>query len=710
MSSSSFVYCSVCGAANQPQATQCFACSQSLEVSVENTVLPSPAGPLVAPALLAERYRILDIVGKGGFGAVYKAVDMQRRGSLVAIKEINLRGLRPQEMIEATDTFNREVSLLSGLTHPNLPHIYDHFTDREHWYLAMDFIEGETLDEYLTRAKGGHLPVEEVLDIGIQLCTVLDYLHTQQPPIIFRDVKPANVMRTGTGHLYLIDFGIARRFTPGQKRDTTVLGSPGYAAPEQYGKAQTTVQSDIYSLGATLRCLLTGNDPSESTFGSAWSSVQDREVPANLERLLVQMVELDASKRPASMDTVKRALQGIKYEQELLHSGSLPPRVLPARPPLQSPGYAMQQAPFAGGAGGQVLQPPSQRGISRRTAIISLVGLVGLATVGTIWGGLTLSTLSEGSQGTQGQTSPGFQDSHLLYTYQGPYDWVNAVAWSPDGRRIASAGDDVQVWDATTGGNVLTYTGHHSHGVNAVAWSPDGRRIASASGDTTVQVWDASTGENVLTYTNHSLGVLSAAWSPDGKRIASTDSTGSVQVWDATTGRNVLTSTDHSGSSANAVTWSPDGKRIASASGDTTVQVWDASTGGNVYTYRGHSDSVNAVAWSPDGKRIVSGSGNLGNGGGDTTVQVWDASTGGNVYTYRGHSGTVWAVAWSPDGRRIASGGDDKTVQVWDATTGANVFTYTGHSDTVHAVAWSPDGKYIASGSWDKTVQVWKAP
>ena len=260
MTASFSTYCNVCGVANQPQTTLCFACGQALETSVEDTALPSLAEPPVSPALLAGRYRVVGMVGKGGFGAVYKAEDVQRRGLFVAIKQINLRSVSPREIIEATDTFNREVRLLSGLAHPNLPRIYEHFADAERWYLVMDFIEGETLEEYLDRAKGGHLPVEEVLDIGIQLCTVLHYLHTRQPAIIFRDVKPANIMRTTTGQIYLIDFGIARHFTPGQARDTSTLGSPGYAPPEQYGKAQTTAQSDIYSLGATLQSLLTGKD------------------------------------------------------------------------------------------------------------------------------------------------------------------------------------------------------------------------------------------------------------------------------------------------------------------------------------------------------------------------------------------------------------------------------------------------------------------
>src|SRR5206468_3453730 len=137
-----------------------------------------------------------------------------------------------------SEAFRQEALLLADLMHPNLPRIHDHFSEAGNWYLVMDYIEGENLEEYLAKQPGGYVPLTEALTIGLQLCSVLDYLHNRQPPIIFRDLKPLNIMRTSNGHLYLIDFGIARHFKPGQARDTMAFGSPGYAAPEQYGRTQ----------------------------------------------------------------------------------------------------------------------------------------------------------------------------------------------------------------------------------------------------------------------------------------------------------------------------------------------------------------------------------------------------------------------------------------------------------------------------------------
>src|SRR5437764_6409626 len=313
-------YCNTCGASNPAQATHCFACKQSLHPlspMLQTAMGGLGMGPLVPSHLLHQRYSIVSQIGTGGFGAVYKAKYTLFSQRLVAIKEMNQDGLSPQELAEATAAFEHEALLLTGLTHPNLPRIHDHFSEQGRSYVVMDFIAGDTLEDYLGKYSQ-LLPVEMVLEIGIQLCTVLDYLHTHQPPIIFRDLKPANIMRTADNHVYLIDFGIARHFKPGKAKDTIPLGSKGYAAPEQYGKAQTTPQTDIYGLGATLHELLTGDDPSLSLFHFKpvqASNRKERSITPRLSSLLEQMLEMEMSKRPASMAVVKQELQSLLAQQ-----------------------------------------------------------------------------------------------------------------------------------------------------------------------------------------------------------------------------------------------------------------------------------------------------------------------------------------------------------------------------------------------------------
>jgi hypothetical protein len=267
---------------------------------------------LLAPRhVLHGRYRILGPVGKGGMGAVYRAQDDRSGGRVVAVKELSQSGLDPEELTAAIATFKHEATLLASLKHPCLPKIYNDFTEAGRQYLVMEFIEGETLEQRLRRSNGQHLPVSDVLKIGEQLCSVLGYLHRQRPPIIFRDLKPSNVMLTPRGQMYLIDFGIARLFKPGQRHDTVSFGSPGYAAPEQYGKSQTTVRSDVYSLGATLHQLLTGIDPSVRPFEFVPVRPRNPQVPPELDLLINRMVQMNDRMRPESMVTVERELRAI---------------------------------------------------------------------------------------------------------------------------------------------------------------------------------------------------------------------------------------------------------------------------------------------------------------------------------------------------------------------------------------------------------------
>jgi len=302
------LYCDNCGAANPPTARFCQFCA---------TLLPfkHSTGELPDQTLLAGRYQLLKRIGQGGMGAVYKAADTHLNNRPVAIKEMSSTGLTPARLQEAEAAFEHEAHLLADLLHPNLPRIYEHFTENDRSYLVMDFIEGQTLEEYLEQQGGGPLPVDQVITWAEQLCDVLNYLHSHQPPIIFRDLKPANVMISDSGHVYLIDFGIARFFKPGKQHDTVALGSPGYAAPEQYGKAQSTPRSDIYSLGALLHHLLTGVDPSEQPFFFRDASHINPAIDPTFDTLLKQMLAMDSDRRPASAQEVLNALKGAASNQ-----------------------------------------------------------------------------------------------------------------------------------------------------------------------------------------------------------------------------------------------------------------------------------------------------------------------------------------------------------------------------------------------------------
>ncbi len=327
--------CNVCGTVNQMSQTHCLACGQVLAASSDSAALTSaPTVSSLAQKLLKQRYRVMHVVGKGGMGIVYIGIDTQLGNRLVAIKEMSQSGLTAAEKLEAARNFQREAHLLAGLQHPNLPSIYDHFEEGQRWYLVMSFIKGQTLAGYL-ETKGGRLPQREVLEIGIALCSVLDYLHACQPPIIFRDLKPSNIMRTVNGHIYLIDFGIARFFKPGQIVDTASQGSSGYASPEQYGTAQTTPRSDIYSLGATLYHLLSGYELAYTPFHFPPFQSLVPNAPARLVALITEMLDLDEGKRPASAEIVKSELQSIA---ESFYS--LPPSPSTSSLPLSPPPVA----------------------------------------------------------------------------------------------------------------------------------------------------------------------------------------------------------------------------------------------------------------------------------------------------------------------------------------------------------------------------------
>lgn len=239
-------------------------------------------------------------------GAVYLAED-QRLPTQWAIKEMKREGLSPQELTEAAELFRTEARLLSDLRHRNLPRIVDFFQQDVQLYLVMDFIEGETLETRVMR--DGPLPLPFALDLCLQISDVLDYLHTRKEPIIFRDFKPGNVMLTPHNEVKLVDFGIARIFRHDQSADTRALGTPGYAAPEQYGKGQSDPRTDLYAFGATIHHALTGRDPTAEPFVFPPLREFRQDLPEEFIGLLDACLSLQPNGRPESAFAIKRSLE-----------------------------------------------------------------------------------------------------------------------------------------------------------------------------------------------------------------------------------------------------------------------------------------------------------------------------------------------------------------------------------------------------------------
>ncbi len=253
--------CPSCGADGELNR-YCGACGFDLSVQTRQLVAAArtavDAAQLPIASMLAGRYRIDAVLAVGSMGTVYAATDLDQEGAPRAIKELLEFWGTAQERAEAETWFAREGRTLRDLDHPAIPRVYAAFSTGARHYLVMDLVEGRTLEAVLAEYGGAGLPEEQVIGWADQVLDVLSYLHSRPDPLIFRDLKPANLMHTPQGHVRLIDFGIARIFA--RQTKGTAIGTPGYAPPEQYqGFAEPA--SDIYALGATMHHLLTGRDP-----------------------------------------------------------------------------------------------------------------------------------------------------------------------------------------------------------------------------------------------------------------------------------------------------------------------------------------------------------------------------------------------------------------------------------------------------------------
>lgn len=291
----------------------------------------STARQLQAGALLAKRYAIQEVIGIGGMGSVYRARDMHFPSvtKLVAVKE--MINTAPDPLVRETivQNFEREANLLATLHHSSIPRIYDYFSVESRSYLVLEFIHGKDMEAIINEAKN-FLPEEQLLSWSIELCDVLDYLHKHKPdPIIFRDMKPSNVMVNVNGDVMLVDFGIAKVFQSGIKG--TMIGTEGYSPPEQY-RGEATPAADIYALGATLHHALTRRDPRmEPPFSFAERPVRriNPSVSAEMEAVVNTALEYNPENRFRSAADMKQALMNVARKTGALVRMTASPQTSP---------------------------------------------------------------------------------------------------------------------------------------------------------------------------------------------------------------------------------------------------------------------------------------------------------------------------------------------------------------------------------------------
>ncbi|MER6751794.1 WD40 repeat domain-containing serine/threonine protein kinase [Streptomyces fungicidicus] len=626
------------------------------------------------------RYRLVEPIGRGGMGRVWRGRDevLDRE---VAVKEV----LFPADLPDATrDKLTtrtlREARAAARLQHPGIVTVFDVTEHDEAPWIVMEFVRGPSLATHL--AENGRLGWERAARVGGDLADALAHAHAAG--VVHRDLKPDNVLLTGD-RVLITDFGIAHLMdeVSGLTTTNTIVGTLQYMAPERLEGRRAEGPVDLWALGATLYTAVEGQPPFDGpTQTAVITAILTAPSPAaphagHLGDVLRDLMAKDPQQRPDAAEITRRLRElRTSLPESTARSAPLPTTALTARlstPPDDN-------------------EPTAPRRPSRRTLLIGSG-----AALAAVTGAVTAVRLIGADP-----------EDESWFRLTGHDSQVNTVAFSPDGRTLASGSGDyladndddrtLRLWDLTRRTATAVLTGH-AQSVDSVAFSPDGKTLASAGYDSTVRLWDVANRTLTGTLTGHNSGVSSVAFSPDGKALASGGLDDDVRLWNVATRSERATLADHA-SVVASLAFSLDGKILASGSGDTSIRLRTATDGKVTGTLTGHTETVMSMAFSPDGTTLASGSF-------DKTVRFWDvAARSGRVTLDAGDY--VMSVAFSPDGRTLAAGGGDNTVRLWDATDGSEISTLTGHTDTVTSVAFSPNGKTLASGGSDGTVRVWK--
>ncbi len=692
------------------------------------------APPTGAPAL--GQYDLLELLGEGGMGQVYKARHrlMQR---IVALKVI-----RKEQLIDpgAVARFHREIRAAAQLNHPNIILAHDADQVGDTHFFVMEFIEGVDLAK-LVQCRGP-LPVGEACDCIRQAALGLHHAHERG--VIHRDVKPSNLLLTAQdGVVKVLDLGLARRETPFQTEESAalthrgaVMGTPDYMAPEQANCSHSVdARADIYSLGCAFYGLLTGQPPFPTgTFLEKLVMHQTRE-PAAVERLRPDV--------PREVGDILRKMMakapGDRFATALRVAEALAPLSVKVRP----------AAPWAPGIGHVDASPSSTPRLEDRLQKASetpaqsqeagpprsrrkwLAVAAGAVVLGLIVAGMQfLRPPKPEDQHSFAAATPSIvvptQPTAPVVTNPNPVMTPPAVV-PPAPPRDAPPIVPLAVVQPPVAPLPLPDLLHRFHAgerIKCVAFDP---RLdagpAFSCGEYTLRQWDLKDSKQlpelrIDKFTDQLIWSIACSFDgkyavcgtggylKDGKEVIGSDNwlllidresqnvRGGFRRLDGKEGHN---------DSVVSVAFAPDGRTVASGSYDRTVRVWDVATRREICTCRGHIGRVRCVAFPPRSGDVVA------SGDQEGTVALWDAHTGKRLELLEGHTGAVTCVAFSPDGRCLASASIDGTVRLWNRDDAKDERTFKGHGAPVRAVAFLPDGERLLSGGDDNLVRLWSA-